>query len=77
MSGEHIARIKSEAVLLLSDQDTDQVILVGAKNMQVHIAISIAPGTREIWGRVLREIADQIETDETDPSLFEARKNLS
>lgn len=82
MSGApHIKQVREAAMVRLSEEATDQVIVISAQGTQVGIAVSVKPGTKDTWARVLREIADEIETGVSDADefsdAFQGKKTLN
>ncbi len=64
MSAPHLAKVKAAAILRLSDEKTDQVIVITAQGTQVGIAMAVSGGTSDTWATALRDIADQLEAGE-------------
>ena len=66
----HIEKVKTAAILRLTEPTTDQCIVITAQGTDVAIAVSVAGGTQNTWAKCLREIADQIEDGISEGAEF-------
>lgn len=59
--GPHLKEVKTAAITRLAEEATDQCIVITAQGTSVGIAVALVDGTNQVWARVLREIATELE----------------